>query len=1044
MASVVVPAGSPTHGGGAAGPCRAFRSNLYRPALCVGCFHDIAGHFPGLWKAKTDFATGRRVYVNTQTGAVLNPRPGDVAAASGGDGDGATRRTNPLADALGAEGVVDARSAGWGEFAARLDGGGEHAPPGKVDARGAKPGPPPVQHAGPPRVHVDALLHESPLATAGLLSPSEHVPELPSGVPVSALANMAINLSALTAALVAGGGGGGGGDGGAASPSHHHTHDAAFSLGPSAAVAFAPTPVGFTGGLTPTPPPPKPPRTPTAATVPAEAVGAPPPPPPPPPPAVAVATSTATALPPTPPPVPRPPPPRAPPALVGDSPGSAAGGASEQLQQLRPPGGGGEGTAGAVAVALRPPPPSRPPAPGGGDAGPTAAATTTTAATTPTPIATSGGGGGVDLSPFLAPLFADPLLLDLAALSREGSGVTVIPIKQPFEESFSLPRLLLVTPFTIIAVAAHPTLGARVGILKWERSLLSLRHLATQPLVRKLPPAPAPADGGGGGGGVRGFFARRRAGSTTAATTGGSGDGELPHHHHHGADYLLGGAGGGGSAPRPIGGGLGVYGVGVLASFAAETHDTITFLRTYRAGRRAVALEGWLSKRKQSSWREHAPLGPLAWKRRWFVLGPHALTYYSAQPPAGDDAGARKLLKGVVPLTGWVEVTRQQQGDAAEGGGGGGKHAFVVRTGTTYHLFTAASAGDADAWVAAIAVNAQHVGAAQHEPQCLELPSASVASEVAAAIVQRRRQLVEAMSLRARAELGDGAELHLDIMNELLPAGGGSAARPALRGGGGRGAAFDYVGGDFYSGEPVDPDAVVCGMSVREAHAVVLTASVAAGGSGDNEVLAQLPPALAAAVRQYQAQLDGGLSAAGGGGGLAGPRAVGALPPLAPGEGAWCVPSARVGAGGGWAARRGESCVCVRPLPPSRLAPPPPRRRACAGATWTTATWCRARSATRACASGCWRATLGRARWCASRCPCLSWTPPRAPWTTRACRSRSCRWRRSSPTRRTPSPRAAAARGCRRTARPSCTRRSSRRPWGWGCSARPSPRRSCR
>jgi hypothetical protein len=95
----------------------------------------------------------------------------------------------------------------------------------------------------------------------------------------------------------------------------------------------------------------------------------------------------------------------------------------------------------------------------------------------------------------------------------------------------------------------------------------------------------------------------------------------------------------------------------------------MTFLRTYRAGRRAVLKEGWLSKRKKSSWREHAPLGPLAWKRRWFVLSPHALTYYSAppagagsaSPPAPGGGDAERLFKGVVPLTGWVEVARQHE-----------------------------------------------------------------------------------------------------------------------------------------------------------------------------------------------------------------------------------------------------------------------------------------------------------------------------------------------------------------------------------------------
>jgi hypothetical protein len=99
---------------------------------------------------------------------------------------------------------------------------------------------------------------------------------------------------------------------------------------------------------------------------------------------------------------------------------------------------------------------------------------------------------GVDLSLHLAPIYDNPLLVNVADLARGGgaAGVAIFSIRQPFEEDFAVPRHLIVTPFTIMAVAPHPTrLG--IGILKWDRSILSLRRLTSQTLFRVEHESPA-------------------------------------------------------------------------------------------------------------------------------------------------------------------------------------------------------------------------------------------------------------------------------------------------------------------------------------------------------------------------------------------------------------------------------------------------------------------------------------------------------------------------------------------------------------------------
>lgn len=224
---------------------------------------------------------------------------------------------------------------------------------------------------------------------------------------------------------------------------------------------------------------------------------------------------------------------------------------------------------------------------------------------------------------------------------------------QPFNEFVAVPRVLLLTPFTVMAVAPHPT---RLGVstLCWERSLLSLTHIATQASVTQVDPllpshappssllnrtqplfstAPPGADSDDDGRASDDEDGGAAAASASAASS-------QPQRRSW-SSWLRGGnrptrrASRAGPALRPRSGSnvaLGVtlpsgeaqavhqVGVGVLASFAPETEDTVAFLRVWRAGRRPVARQGVLLKRKKGGWRERAPLGPLAWKRRIFSL----------------------------------------------------------------------------------------------------------------------------------------------------------------------------------------------------------------------------------------------------------------------------------------------------------------------------------------------------------------------------------------------------------------------------------------
>jgi hypothetical protein len=219
----------------------------------------------------------------------------------------------------------------------------------------------------------------------------------------------------------------------------------------------------------------------------------------------------------------------------------------------------------------------------------------------------------------------------------------------------------------VAAIAPHPTrLG--VGVLKWERSILSLTSIVSQPLFSRAAVAAATAarggegararagSGGGGGGGGGGepflFFHDRAAaddlnfapqgekageGARTPSPRGKRGGLFSRLFRRNSADGSGGGGGGGGEGggaadassaaaaaleASPAALASTFAGVGVLLSFGPESPATLPLLRTVRAARRPAALEGWLLKRKRSTWRGAAPLGPLAWKRRWFVLEP--------------------------------------------------------------------------------------------------------------------------------------------------------------------------------------------------------------------------------------------------------------------------------------------------------------------------------------------------------------------------------------------------------------------------------------
>jgi hypothetical protein len=483
-------------------------------------------------------------------------------------------------------------------------------------------------------------------------------------------------------------------------------------------------------------------------------------------------------------------------------------------------------------------------------------------------------GCGLDLSLHLSPLYGSPLLVDVGEMVRRGAaaGVAVFAVRQPFEEDYAVPRHLIITPFTVLAVAPHPTrLG--IGLLKWERSILSLRRLTAQPLFAKAPALLRGADGSDGAMEV-GPSARGRsdsagsAGAPAAAGHGRAASGSagvlnflkkaaagVAHKLAQGAQAVNSAVRGGDSsnlpvleeerlAPLPSAAVLGdpealerclahPDAVGLLGSFAPETTDTVALLRMYRAGARPIRKEGYLRKRKRASWREHAPLGSLGWKRRYFVLQPTHITYYGASPEAGGSA------KGVIPLTGWVEVAkvgaestavhRSLAHDATTRA-----HCFIVRTGRTHHVFQAASEADCEAWMHAISVNAQHVGMAVDEQDCIIMRDTADMHRLAEALLARRRDLVAAMAPAARA----AAEASLEVDLHVAWAGGESGERIGAPGAcTGPSGLVGTVSED--AGEDEEEPEAGTGLSLTDAAAIV-----EASGGVSEEILSQCSPAV--------------------------------------------------------------------------------------------------------------------------------------------------------------------------------------------------------
>jgi hypothetical protein len=532
-----------------------------------------------------------------------------------------------------------------------------------------------------------------------------------------------------------------------------------------------------------------------------------------------------------------------------------------------------------------------------------------------------------DLSAYLGAVYGDPLLVDMTSPGLQdgaaGGSVRVLRVQQPAEETELFMRYIVVTPFTLLCLAPHPTKLGK-GLLKWERSILSLQDMVTQPLF-------APVAGPGlkraaqDGDvvydslpfGIRGGFVPGGSAQASAAAAGATAAAVVPAKApllKRGFSASLrsffsrSGSQSGASTPTAAAAPATsvaavaappppppaaptrwrMYGVGLLASFAAETPDTLTFLRTYRAGKRPVTLRGWLLKRKRNAWRQNAPLGPLAWKKRWFVLEATQITYYK-------NSASGSVCKGTIPLTGWVEVTRAgpDAGPIAASLAPDATtrpHAFVVRTGSTYHVFQASSASDAEEWIEAITINAQHVGAGQYDPQCVILQTHADAEALARTIAKRRADLLSSMSPGAAAFLPPELTIDLSASQVLdAHARGRSASSllssPSLAGAGrpavtvaeappfllndeddgfgptGAAGTSSYSaaasaasssasdGGGAGAASSADVEG---GITLAEAEALV----GAMGGEVPDDFLAQLPPAVAAALAaKYRPEL---------------------------------------------------------------------------------------------------------------------------------------------------------------------------------------------
>jgi hypothetical protein len=474
----------------------------------------------------------------------------------------------------------------------------------------------------------------------------------------------------------------------------------------------------------------------------------------------------------------------------------------------------------------------------------------------PLPVAVT-ALSSLPLDPFFEPV-SDALLVDTRALGGS-AGVFVQQVRQAYDDKYGAERTIIVTPTTIMAIAPHPSrLG--VGILKWERSLLSLQGLVTQPLLHPLDrSAPAPL-----------------ATASTAileddSVSFTSGDellvvDQMPFDilppsppqlksaskNSTGIFSALRGWARGGSepsaglapaAPTPPRStrGFVIYGVGMLASFAPEQVSSMSLLRTMRGGLKPASREGVLLKRKRSDWRQHAKLGPLAWKRRHVRLEGTVLQY-----------SLRGVPKGQITLEGWVEVARA--GADASGGTNSGavavddtarRGAFIVRTASTFHVFQADSSSAADAWVESISVAAQHAAAAAPAPICIITRGHAEAAALAEAVTNRRDALIAraqaAATAKSRGEpLSPADAAILLAANESSRAGISVdlSASAALAGSASRVSASAAISSRSYG-----DDSAPSSVSVQDA----LALANALGGVTE-ELLSQLPRSVALAL----------------------------------------------------------------------------------------------------------------------------------------------------------------------------------------------------
>ncbi|KAA0163484.1 hypothetical protein FNF31_02878 [Cafeteria roenbergensis] len=309
---------------------------------------------------------------------------------------------------------------------------------------------------------------------------------------------------------------------------------------------------------------------------------------------------------------------------------------------------------------------------------------------------------------------------------------------------------LAVTPFTVIAIAAHPTELGR-GSLVWERSLAQLSFATVQALGGEMAvPAAKPREGIGRG--FAGALAARLRGRPRALE----------------ADSQAAEAAAAAAAPGAV---------GVLLAFSAETATSSVLLRVSRsaAGGAAVGLRsGPLQKRP-------AGLTAKDWRQRHCWLGRGGLSYSAKE-------GGR--LKGTISLHApWVEVGPTTVASADEDC----ERDLTVRTPTSFHEFRAASAEDRDLWLSALRARASIAAAEVSASITLVCGSQHDAERLAAAIESHRDALTLAPlegfrdSVHARdasdaadsapASPHDDASLALALQLQLggadtLPAGG--------------------------------------------------------------------------------------------------------------------------------------------------------------------------------------------------------------------------------------------------------------------------------